>query len=713
MKKRHLLLLTLCLTLLLFASNLFAQRCTQLNLPENAIARLCTQDNQRFLDLAFSPDGKTLASVVNWIRKVVLWDIEENNIKLTIPDVNGRTVSFSPDGKTLVCGDVVYDATTGEPTLLLLDGEGYRDYVSYSPDGKAIAGAGAKGIRFWKSKVEEPTPDAVPVGDMSINVLPTDTSEITNKESPTSTPIATSSTTVPGINGLSYSPDSKELAIPCELGIWIYDTQKNSEKALLTKSEGGHIDSVRSVVYSRAGNLLASGGRREICLWDAKAKKLKSKIYNTSSGYYYLGTILALDFSHDDKHVVSGDDGYRIHIWDTEKAEYKYTLTDYRSKVISLAFSPDGKTIASSGYHDNTILLYDFTSYPIMSISPDSVTSLTIGEELTFEINITNADNLSGYQATIDYDPDALEYIETKYNSYLDGGVPVQPIANHHYGTVQLASLSLSGIGSHGDGILATIRFKVKAIRTSKLGLGNVILSDGEGNKSYAWIDGAEILKSVVTEDGQSVTCSTIISEDVNKDCVVNIQDLVLVATNFGKGGDNPADVNFDSQVNIIDLVLVAAAFGEIPQAPAIYGETQEIIVASDVRQWLYLAKQMNLPDSTFQHGIQTLEHLAKVLAPKETVLLPNYPNPFNPETWIPYQLAKPADVSILIYSANGAVVRMLQLGNIPTGNYTNRSRAAYWDGRNDLGEPVASGIYFYVLTAGDFTATRKMLIKK
>ena len=97
----------------------------------------------------------------------------------------------------------------------------------------------------------------------------------------------------------------------------------------------------------------------------------------------------------------------------------------------------------------------------------------------------------------------------------------------------------------------------------------------------------------------------------------------------------------------------------------------------------------------------------------EQNVLLANYPNPFNPETWIPYQLSEPADVSVSIYSVNGHLIRTLALGHQAAGVYRNRSRAAYWDGRNELGERVASGLYFYTLTAGDFTATRKMLIRK
>ena len=98
---------------------------------------------------------------------------------------------------------------------------------------------------------------------------------------------------------------------------------------------------------------------------------------------------------------------------------------------------------------------------------------------------------------------------------------------------------------------------------------------------------------------------------------------------------------------------------------------------------------------------------------PLETSLLANYPNPFNPETWIPYQLATPADVTLTIYDIQGRVVRDLDLRHQRAGMYHTRSRAAYWDGKNTQGESVASGVYFYTLTAGDFTATRKMLIRK
>ena len=90
-----------------------------------------------------------------------------------------------------------------------------------------------------------------------------------------------------------------------------------------------------------------------------------------------------------------------------------------------------------------------------------------------------------------------------------------------------------------------------------------------------------------------------------------------------------------------------------------------------------------------------------------------NYPNPFNPETWIPYHLAVASQVEISIYESTGRKVRQLTVGWQVAGGYQGKDRAAYWDGKNKLGEPVASGIYFYTIHAGEFKDTRKMLMMK
>ena len=211
-----------------------------------------------------------------------------------------------------------------------------------------------------------------------------------------------------------------------------------------------------------------------------------------------------------------------------------------------------------------------------------------------------------------------------------------------------------------------------------------------------------------------TVTEPTVVREDVNADGVVDVPDLVYVAQRYGQTGDTTADVNGDGVVNIDDLILVAAALdADAAAAPSLHADALEGLRVADVKVWLSQARQRDMTDPNVRKGILFLEQLLASMIPKETVLLANYPNPFNPETWIPYQLSKPTNVTLHIYAANGRVIRTLSLGHQSAGVYQNRSRAAYWDGRNALGEPVASGLYFYTLTAGDFTATRKMLIRK
>ena len=137
------------------------------------------------------------------------------------------------------------------------------------------------------------------------------------------------------------------------------------------------------------------------------------------------------------------------------------------------------------------------------------------------------------------------------------------------------------------------------------------------------------------------------------------------------------------------------------------------MLTAADVRQWLSQAQRLDLTDVKSLRGIMFLENLLTVLSPKQTTLLQNYPNPFNPETWIPYQLSGDSPVSVSIYDRTGVLVRTLSLGIQSAGFYNSRDRAAYWDGRNEGGESVASGVYFYRLRAGDYTASRRMVIVK
>ncbi len=205
---------------------------------------------------------------------------------------------------------------------------------------------------------------------------------------------------------------------------------------------------------------------------------------------------------------------------------------------------------------------------------------------------------------------------------------------------------------------------------------------------------------------------------DVNRDGLTNILDMILVGQDLGRSRPANArtDVNKDGKRNISDLILVAQHLGEltgISAAPSALVINSMELDPAVIRGWIAQAYLENDGSIAFQQGIANLQRLLASLIPEKTALLVNYPNPFNPETWIPYQLAESADVTLRIYGVSGVLVRTLNLGHQPAGLYHQRNRAAYWDGKNEVGEPVASGVYFYTLTTSDFTRTRKMLIRK
>ena len=298
-------------------------------------------------------------------------------------------------------------------------------------------------------------------------------------------------------------------------------------------------------------------------------------------------------------------------LWDAVMGEHKQTLAGHTSGVSSVAFSPDGRTLAS-GSLDDTIRLWD-------------------------GITGTHKWRLTGH-------------------------------------TDDVWSVAFSPDG-----------------RT---------LASGS-------LDGTVLLWEI------PLITKLLLLRDANRDGVVDISDLMFIGSRFGQTGQADADVNGDGVVNILDLVTVAGALGDAAAAPSAQPLALATLTAADVQGWLTQAQGLHLTDATLQRGIIFLEQLLTALPPKETTLLPNYPNPFNPETWIPYHLAHDVDVTLIVYDIKGALVHQLDLGHQLAGYYIDRTRAGYWNGRNENGELVASGVYFYQLRAGDYTAVRRMVIVK
>ena len=334
------------------------------------------------------------------------------------------------------------------------------------------------------------------------------------------------------------------------------------------------------------------------------------------------------------------------------------------------------------------------------------------GDTFTLDLSAEDVFDLAGWQFDIAFDPAVLEVVEVNEGNFLkeDGGATFfqkGTIDNTTGKITKLSSTRFNEDGATGTGTLLSVTFIAKTGGETQVALENFQLGAITGEAINAGPH-----EVTFTIEGQLAT------GDVNRDGQVSVLDLILVARYLGEdAAANPqADVNHDGIINIQDLIVVAQHLGESTDAAA-----PSVITAIDngeltpamVQAWITQAQIEDDGSITFRQGIATLERLLTLFIPEETALLHNYPNPFNPETWIPYQLAEPAEVTLTIHSVNGTLVRTLALGHQPAGIYQTRTRAAYWDGKNEIGEPVASGVYFYTLTAADFTATRKMLIMK
>ncbi len=201
---------------------------------------------------------------------------------------------------------------------------------------------------------------------------------------------------------------------------------------------------------------------------------------------------------------------------------------------------------------------------------------------------------------------------------------------------------------------------------------------------------------------------------DVNGDGSVDDQDVTLVALALDGKYNAKYDVNGDKVVDAKDLRAVINNTEDTSAAPAINLDLKALDIDFDrVQAQIESVLVSDDMSPSTRRTLMYLQHLLATARPSETTLLTNYPNPFNPETWIPYQLADSTEVRINIYDAQGILIRALNLGHQTAGYYTHRSRAAYWDGRNALGEPVASGIYFYQLQTDTTSLMRKMVILK
>ncbi len=739
------------------------------DVPTGKLISVLSAHTDEITDLEFSPDGKILATC-SWYKdsSVKLWDVATGRIITTLDghEDDATCLEFSPDGKILATGGYddrntikLWNLPTGELDKTIIT---YSEFglfgvpdISFSPDGKTIASCSGRwdtSIHLWD--VETGTLIQTLLGHMlgvnsidynkdgSILASVSDDGILCLWDMNTMRHMNTLIAHTSSVISVSFSPDGKTLVCGSRDGnIHLWDTQ-TLEKI---NTIDNHLALWSEIDFSPDGETIASIGRdNTLRLLDTTSGKLIS----TGHGQYDL--LASVSYSPDGETIATGSITYplsisiwsanenSIRLWDVSTGKTKATLYGHKSNVSSVAFHPYEPIVAAS-VNKGAVVLWDTISYKPLWTIPTEITQtkqvayspngriLVTGDSSAIRLwdfsrreLITEIPHPSAIGTNIVFSPDGRLIASVSgsqqlyiWNLYTEERTIINTGHTYRYVKITFSpdGKTLISAGDRKDG---TIRFWDSSngdLKTILKGMANGIddlkFSPDGDTLATLGVDG-----TILFWDYPTLFTPSRIKEDVNNDGVIDVKDLVVIAANFGQTGENAADVNGDDVVDIADLIKVAGVLNEGNDAPVKYSKNKNL-KTENIHDWLIQAQQLNLSDPIIQKGIQYLEQFLLQLTPNKTALLPNYPNPFNPETWIPYQLSQPSDVTIQIYSTDGILIRTLAMGQQSVGSYLQRNSAVYWNGKNESGEYVASGVYFYTLIAGKYIATRKMIIRK
>jgi hypothetical protein len=392
--------------------------------------------------------------------------------------------------------------------------------------------------------------------------------------------------------------------------------------------------------------------------------------------------------------------------WDDNYAHVPAVLFDGKEYEMWYCGTADNDPSTRIGY-----AISSSTNGTSAEISVETMHTVSKDDSFPAAINVEGISDLAEFQFDVAFDPTVLRAVTVEEGTFLsdNGGTYwLEPHIDNKAGIITGTACAMTTKGGvDGSGTLATITFKAVSIGESHIELQNIVLSDSSG----------EIIPAAPTD--ASVTVVDYPSWDVNKDGIVNVIDMVLVGQYLGGSIIAPQypnpDVNGDSIVDTRDIVLVGKHFGEVYSSSA----PSQDLWSIDPQYLPILAEIyaiMEAEPSADPNFIATKSLIFRLMASAgiiRTEVFQNYPNPFNPETWIPYQLAEDSEVTVRIYNSAGRLIRTLDLGHRAVGSYITRDAAAYWDGKTDTGEYVSSGVFFYTIQAGEFTATKKMAVEK
>ena len=381
-----------------------------------------------------------------------------------------------------------------------------------------------------------------------------------------------------------------------------------------------------------------------------------------------------------------------------------------------------GTAVAATDADSGDTLTYtlsgtDASSFSIVSTSGQLQTSAALDYETknTYSVTVSVADGNGGTDS-IDVSISVTDVDEAGNDppTFTDGTSTTRSVAENTASGTNIGTAVAATDSDSGDTLTYTLGGTDAASFSIVSTSGQLQTSaalDYETKKSYT------VTVSVSDGNGESDSIAVTINvTDVNE-TIASVSTNITTCSVSHKSG-NVYDVTIAGTVTGNHNVRFLTVHGYVNDDPDEIGRDSVGFLDAGETKNFSITGTWTHDGSTSQEcsvvlTYQTLGAPSAQSLPAKTALLSNYPNPFNPETWIPYQLGKSAEVTITIYDIRGRVVRTLILGNQPAGVYQSRSKAAHWDGRNHFGEKVATGLYFYTLKAEDWTATRKMLIRK
>ena len=471
--------------------------------------------------IALSDDGKHLATLTD-SKYIQLWDLQTRRHKARIKSEIGFSPPvFSPDSTILASGErsriLLWETYNGELKKTIEGHKNRAPKVIFSPDGQTLASYEHNLIWLWDIRSGERT-----------KTLQGHTGRI---------------------NSIAFSSDGSLLASGSgfdenDRTVQVWETTTGKQRAKFTnllRENNENPLSITSVAFSPDGKTIASIDRSaDVQLWDVDRKKhISSLVVSSGHSLSHYDEYFTVSFSPDGRTIASTGYYSNINVWDVETEKLQNTLKGHTGFVTSLSYTADGTTLVS-GSKDGTVLLWEISPSPTtrLNITPHFVELPSVGEHITFNINLVSGQDVSDYQFRLQYDASALRYIP---NREID-----QPkiVAGEN-------TITISGNATDADGSLATVTFEVLEIADSTITL------TADSNERilsvpvYAW---------VVTPPR--------IPGDVNGDWQLNDADLEFVSARLGQTGkDMSADVNRDGVVDLADLVFVANALsGTLPK---------------------------------------------------------------------------------------------------------------------------------------------------